>query len=471
MATDELPWFTVESDLLSAVSPHQVDTPIIRTNPFHREMNITNNVNDKIDVLLNLVTDMTKLTQQMINQQRHSSQIPIYVSPSSMSLLTDFSGDEDEFVAKNWLPCTENIITMNNWHAGLAVACIQPHMQGAASYWFQDKAPFASFEDFKEKFSRSFCQPESITEKFKRMLSRRQNEGESAQSYFLEKKYLCNELTMSPYEVVQAIAEGFLDHNLSMHLLSRKRADFDILLNDVRSYEKLVKSYISDENCNTFQPITNRNFKHQIKQQVHKGLRCKKYGDNKHSIIDCPIVSMKCFKCNQFGHIVIDCHNSAKNIINIISSTAVEKEEKYFKKATINGMECNCMIGPGRSVCLITESCFRKMNIVPHPCNESVFSYGAQKPTYKVKQKVIADITIDNVKVESVPLFVVMDSAQHIDLLIGQTWTEHPNVAFLKLGNQLIIGTSESFKSTYRMASVESAVSINNKVNFVEDKS
>jgi hypothetical protein len=79
MATEFLPWLTVESDLSSAVAPLQVDTPIIRTTPFHTEMNITNNVNDKIDVLLNLVTDMTKLTQHLINQQHHSSQVPIYV--------------------------------------------------------------------------------------------------------------------------------------------------------------------------------------------------------------------------------------------------------------------------------------------------------------------------------------------------------------------------------------------------------
>jgi hypothetical protein len=61
------------------------------------------------------------------------------------------------------------------------------------------------------------------------------------------------------------------------------------------------------------------------------------------------------------------------------------------------------MIDPGSNVCLITESCFSKMNINPQPCNESVFSYGAQKPTYKVKQNV-ADITIDKVKVENVLL-------------------------------------------------------------------
>jgi hypothetical protein len=241
MATEGIPWFTVESDLPSAVSPLNVDTPIIRTNPFYTEMNITNIINDKIDVLLNLVTDTTKLTQHMMNQQLYSSQVPIYVSPRSMSLLTDFNGDKDEFMAKKWLTFTENIITMNNWHSGLAVACKQPHMKGAPNYWFQDKAPFTSFENFKEKFSRSFCQPEPITENFKRMLSRRQNECESAQSYFLETKYLCYDLPMSPNEVVQAIAEGFMDHNLSMHLLSRKHADFETLLNDVRTYVKLRK--------------------------------------------------------------------------------------------------------------------------------------------------------------------------------------------------------------------------------------
>jgi hypothetical protein len=69
-----------------------------------------------------------------------------------------------------------------------------------------------------------------------------------------------------------------------------------------------------------------------------------------------------------------------------------------------------------------------------------------------------------------VPLLVVMDSAQNVDLLIGQTWTEHPSVAYLKLGNQLIIDTPESLKSIYRMDSVLSTVPIKNEVNSAADQ-
>jgi hypothetical protein len=94
-------------------------------------MYITNNLHDKIDILVNLVTDMTKLTQHMLNQQLHSSQVPIYVTSSSMTLLTDFSGDEDEFVARNRLSA-ESIITMNNWHSGPKYNITQLLQEGVA---------------------------------------------------------------------------------------------------------------------------------------------------------------------------------------------------------------------------------------------------------------------------------------------------------------------------------------------------
>ncbi|GBM38107.1 hypothetical protein AVEN_40979-1 [Araneus ventricosus] len=54
-----------------------------------------------------------------------------------------------------------------------------------------------------------------------------------------------------------------------------------------------------------------------------------------------------------------------------------------------------------------------------------------------------ADIEIDNVKAESIRIYVIPDDAQSIDLIIGRTWLDLPHIAYTKMGKGVHIGYRE----------------------------
>ncbi|GBN89944.1 hypothetical protein AVEN_28786-1 [Araneus ventricosus] len=54
-----------------------------------------------------------------------------------------------------------------------------------------------------------------------------------------------------------------------------------------------------------------------------------------------------------------------------------------------------------------------------------------------------ADIEVDNVKGESISIYVVLDDAQSVDLTIGLTWLDIPHIAYTKIGKRFRIGYRE----------------------------
>lgn len=60
----------------------------------------------------------------------------------------------------------------------------------------------------------------------------------------------------------------------------------------------------------------------------------------------------------------------------------------------------------------------------------------------------VATITIDTIT-KAVQLWVVADSAQHVDLLIGRTFTEADNVSFIKTKNGITLWYNYEYPFKY----------------------
>ncbi|GBM27362.1 hypothetical protein AVEN_120950-1 [Araneus ventricosus] len=57
--------------------------------------------------------------------------------------------------------------------------------------------------------------------------------------------------------------------------------------------------------------------------------------------------------------------------------------------------------------------------------------------------RIKADIEVDNVKAENISIYVVPDDAQSVDLIIGRTWLDLPQIAYTKTGIRVHIGYHE----------------------------
>lgn len=94
------------------------------------------------------------------------------------------------------------------------------------------------------------------------------------------------------------------------------------------------------------------------------------------------------------------------------------------------------MIDTGCDVCLIKSSVAQRLGLIVNPTSKELTVYG------NLKSNVVCGVTtaklkIDQVK-EWVELWVVADSAQSYDLLIGRTFTDGENITFIKTNSEVV---------------------------------
>ncbi|KAK8773692.1 hypothetical protein V5799_011775 [Amblyomma americanum] len=113
------------------------------------------------------------------------------------------------------------------------------------------------------------------------------------------------------------------------------------------------------------------------------------------------------------------------------SSSSELPNIKYVKTAAVNQKSYDALVDTGSSVRTIKApdamgccSCFEEDNL-------ELYGFG-QSPV-KCLSRFRTAIEIDGVKGEDVMLHVVPGTAQHFSVIIGRTWTELPNITYVKV--------------------------------------
>ncbi|GBM01082.1 hypothetical protein AVEN_136634-1 [Araneus ventricosus] len=178
----------------------------------------------------------------------------------------------------------------------------------------------------------------------------------------------------------------------------------------------------------------------------------------------------KCFHCSNFGHIarncllpksVLTCREGNETGLKIINCVAKEtnhaSEESlsvrlvgdnsddsnsFLKKAKINNCDnVQASIDTGNSCCLLKISVAQKLKLKFERAVNKIYGFGNQKMHALTSiGRIKADIEVDNVKAETISIYVVPDDAQSVDLIIGRTWLDLPHIAYTKIGERVHIG-------------------------------
>ncbi|GBM47682.1 hypothetical protein AVEN_171794-1 [Araneus ventricosus] len=117
----------------------------------------------------------------------------------------------------------------------------------------------------------------------------------------------------------------------------------------------------------------------------------------------------------------------------------------YLKKAKLNNCDnVQPLIDTGSSRCLLKISVAQKLKLKLEPAFNKIYGFGNQKmPALTSIGRIKADIEVDNVKAESISIYVVPDNAQSVDLIIGRAWLDLPHIAYAKIGKRVHIGYRE----------------------------
>ncbi|GBM25576.1 hypothetical protein AVEN_272565-1 [Araneus ventricosus] len=177
----------------------------------------------------------------------------------------------------------------------------------------------------------------------------------------------------------------------------------------------------------------------------------------------------KCFHCSNFGHIARNCslpksvlicgegNETGHKIINCVAKETNHASEEslsvrlvgensdesnsFLKKAKINNCDnLQALIDTGSSCYLLKISVAQKLKLKFERAANKIYDFGNQKmPALTSIGRIKADIEVDNVKAENISIYVVPDDAQSVDLIIGRTWLDLPQIAYTKIGKRVHI--------------------------------
>ncbi|KAH7944762.1 hypothetical protein HPB49_000292 [Dermacentor silvarum] len=119
-----------------------------------------------------------------------------------------------------------------------------------------------------------------------------------------------------------------------------------------------------------------------------------------------------------------EAHTVTEPVCEIKSASVLLKEVTLNGKFTVVGL-----IDTGSSGCLLRA-------IVPETTD--LYGFGnSTVPAAKSIGRCKTDLCIDGVLAKDIPILVVPDEAQSVDLLVGRTFTELPYIAYARIGGSL----------------------------------
>ncbi|GBO33122.1 hypothetical protein AVEN_40275-1 [Araneus ventricosus] len=150
---------------------------------------------------------------------------------------------------------------------------------------------------------------------------------------------------------------------------------------------------------------------------------------------------------NERGHKAINCvakgskYSSDESLSVRRVGEKSEESNSYLKKAKLNNCDnVQVLIDTGILCCLFKISVAQKFK----PAVNKIYGLGNQKmPALTSIGRIKANIEVDNVKAESMSVYVVPDNAQSVDLIIRRTWLHLPHIAYTRIGKRVHIGYRE----------------------------
>lgn len=273
-----------------------------------------------VNELLRLMIEKNRIREQQVDKlvsklsEKIGGTTSTCILPSLDQTISTFDGSTgDTAIAAEWLKALETSSLLNSWPDQYTLEAARSHLYGPAKQWYLGHMDeLTSWSDFKKAFKKTFMRSMTTAETWKKLQGRIQGINETTYAYFHEKNRLCRQLKLDDAETKQLICVGLRSQSLCMTLMSSPSVKEEELLSEIRRLEEVQQDrQIHFRNNNSYvkprkdfvaeRPTTTSNYVQPttIKENV------KKYVKNN-------TTELRCYNCQQIGHISRDC--TAKTI-------------------------------------------------------------------------------------------------------------------------------------------------------------
>ena len=390
-----------------------------------------------------------------------------YVGRSDFIL--EFNPQTTLVPVEHWIRNLESTAKMHGWDERTLICNCTSKLAGYAKGWYEQQASYEiSWSEWKEKLIQAFPFTKNKLSQIRDLVNRVRLPSEDPVSFYYSKLGLGMSCQLSDDVITEAVIGTLGDKLLEVGAKSAGCHDTTSLLRYLASIntsnEELEKPGFSQRKEGQSQNLKCYTFG----KQGHKANRCRINKENRKININKD--SKKCSFCNRSGHVESECYkkkNSNKycsfckinghtieecrkqsktgpqnRLVRKVQTVSCDSSDrKYFKDVLVNGTTAKAYLDFGSLCNTMTQSFYERHNLDMTP-NDSIVIKGYGDAIITPIGSVLASLIIDGVEKEN-QFYIVPDHVQEVDVLIGQTFTESPDLVVIKTPTELNIYENE----------------------------
>ncbi|XP_025836384.1 uncharacterized protein LOC112906451, partial [Agrilus planipennis] len=294
--------------------------------------------------------DVPKATKTGCRRKQTREQVSLTFRDVEESL-EKFSGDEKLSVTR-WLDDFEEMAELCQWVDVQKVAYAKRLLTGSAKLFVRYEKCGKTWKSLKSALKSEF---EEVVDSYKvhRELSRRNKRNdETYQEYTYKMLEIASQADLEPRTVIKYIIEGIPEDPVEKSILygaktirqlKERFSQFEDMKSEMKSHRK-----IQDKKEDTIKRVSTGEKSRLGLQSVSNVKRCHMCGDKGHFKSECPNKQkgLKCFKCNEYGHIAIKCGSSVPKPTNTQKTNSISRNHttKHTKEITITDVKLTALI-------------------------------------------------------------------------------------------------------------------------------
>lgn len=401
----------------------------------------------RIDALESLVraTNSRDLSDAMSSQRRSRSprdreeinKQQRYVG--RMELIPEFDGTASSLTINQWLTKIDAIGDLYHWDSRAKIFAMIGKLSGNAKLWFECQSEMHSsdWNEWKEKLVRAFPSCKGIATNLKEFINTERKYNENIVSFYYSKLKLGKHCELSDHVITDVIISTLNDDLLKSSAYAAGCKNTEQLLkflveSNYEEHKKPDKRHISQNRTHN---NANKGSCFVCGKSGHKAVNCFLRKSNQNN--DSGKSSNLCNYCKKPGHTRDNCFSlQRRNKTSTTVNTVSLDDAKYHVTAKLNNIDIPAYIDFG-SACNIIKLKAAKSLELPIDFSKQTTMRGYGGALVTSLGETSAKLRIDEVE-RDVPILVVNDMMQNMDLLIGRTFTEASNLLVIKTNDKLL---------------------------------